>query len=592
MTSDQIIVFAVLGGALVLFIWGPIRYDVTAFGALMIATVLQVIPPEETFSGFGHPAVITVAAVLVISRALQDSSILDVAATWMLRWVKSPFLLLASLTLVGAMLSAFMNNVGALALLMPLALRASREVGAQPSHILMPLAFGTILGGLMTQIGTPPNILIANYRARISDAPFTMFDFTPVGVVVAAVGVIFIILVGWRLVPKDRRGRQSADEAFKIREYISELRIGDDSKLIGVELRELEARAERQIVIVGLIRGEQRAYTNLRMERIAAGDILIIRADPTYLKKLVGQSGVDFVGREDFDPGDLRSDEVGVIEAVVQPGSRLEGRSTDRMRLRRRYGVNLLAIAREGVPFRHRLEQVRFVAGDVLLLHGETEALPDVVREIGCLPLAPRALSLTAQRRMWLPIAIFAVALALAAFGVMPVQVAFGLAVVVLIVAQSITATAAYEAIDWPVIVLLASMIPLGRALETSNGSQLIADGVLSLAGSLDPIVILVLVIVVTMTLSDIMNNAATVVVMAPIAATIASQLQVNTDTFLMAVAIGASSSFLTPIGHQNNVLVMGPGGYKFGDYWRVGLPLEVIIVAVATPMLLLVFPL
>lgn len=592
MTTDQIIVFAVLGGALVLFIWGPIRYDVTAFGALMIATVLQVIPPEEAFVGFGHPAVITVAAVLVISRALQDSSILDVAAAWMLRWVKSPFVLLASLTLVGAMLSAFMNNVGALALLMPLALRASREVGAQPSHILMPLAFGTILGGLMTQIGTPPNILIANYRARIADEPFTMFDFTPVGVVVAVVGVIFIILVGWRLVPKDRRGRQSADEAFKIREYISELRIGDDSKLIGVELRELEARAERQIVIVGLIRGEQRAYTNLRMERIAAGDILIIRADPTYLKKLVGQSGVDFVGREDFDPGDLRSDEVGVIEAVVQPGSRLEGRSTDRMRLRRRYGVNLLAIAREGVPFRHRLEQVRFVAGDVLLLHGETEALPDVVREIGCLPLAPRALSLTAQRRMWLPIAIFAVALALAAFGVMPVQVAFGLAVVVLIVAQSITATAAYEAIDWPVIVLLASMIPLGRALETSNGSQLIADGVLSLAGSLDPIVILVLVIVVTMTLSDIMNNAATVVVMAPIAATIASQLQVNTDTFLMAVAIGASSSFLTPIGHQNNVLVMGPGGYKFGDYWRVGLPLEVIIVAVATPMLLLVFPL
>ena len=592
MTADQIIIFAVLGGALVLFIWGPIRYDVTAFAALMVATVLQVVPAEDAFTGFGHPAVITVATVLIISRALQDSGVLDYAAGWLLHWVKGPVALIAVLTFVGALLSGFMNNVGALALLMPLALRACREVGAQPSHILMPLAFGTILGGLVTMIGTPPNILVANYRGRIGETPFTMFDYTPVGLGVAAVGVVFIIIVGWRLVPKNRRGKQSSDEVFQIREYISELRIAEDSKLIGTELRELEAQADRQIIVVGVIRGEQRRYANLRMERIAAGDILIIRADPSYLRKLVGQSGVDFVGREDFDPGDLRSDEVGVIEAVIQPGSRLEGRSTDRLRLRRRYGINLLAIAREGVPFRHRLEQVRFSAGDVLLLHGEVDALPDVVREIGCLPLAPRALTLAAQRRIWLPIVTFAVALALAAFGVMQVQVAFGLSVVVMIVGQSITARSAYEAIDWPVIILLGAMIPLGQAFESTGGSQLIADGVLALAGTLDPVVILILVMVVTMTLSDIMNNAATVVVMAPIAATIAFQLDVNVDTFLMAVALGGSSSFLTPIGHQNNVLVMGPGGYKFGDYWRVGLPLEIVIVAVATPLLLLVWPL
>lgn len=592
MTTDQIIILAVLGSALVLFIRGPIRFDVTAFAALMAATVLEVVPAHEAFAGFGHPAVITVAAVLILSRALQDSGVLDYAAGWMLHLVKGPVALITMLTLVGAAISGFMNNVGALALLMPLALRTAREVGAQPSHVLMPLAFGTILGGLTTMIGTPPNLLVANYRNRIDDAPFTMFDFAPVGVAVAVAGVVFIVLVGWRLVPKDRRGKQSSDEVFQIREYISELRIGEQSKLIGTELRELEAQAERQIIVVGLIRGEQRRYANLRMERIVAGDILIIRADPSYLRKLVGQSGVDFVGREDFDPGDLRSDEVGVIEAVVQPGSRLEGRSTDRLRLRRRYGVNLLAIAREGVPFRHRLEQVRFSAGDVLLLHGEVDALPDIVREIGCLPLAPRALTLTAQRRLWLPVVLLAAALGLAAFAVLPVQIAFGLAVVAMIVGQSITARTAYEAIDWPVIVLLASMIPLGRAFETTGSSQLIADGVLALAGALDPVVILMLVMVVTMTLSDIMNNAATVVVMTPIAATIASQLGVNVDTFLMAVAIGASSSFLTPIGHQNNVLVMGPGGYKFGDYWRVGLPLEIVIVAVATPMLLLVWPL
>ncbi|MGF1623551.1 MAG: SLC13 family permease, partial [Alphaproteobacteria bacterium] len=571
MTADQMIIFAVLAGALVLFIWAPVRFDVAAFTALMAATLLQVVPPEEAFAGFGHPAVITVATVLIMSRALQDSGVLDYAATGLLRWVRGPVSLIAVLTFVGALLSGFMNNVGALALLMPLALRASREVGAQPSHVLMPLAFGTILGGLTTLIGTPPNILVASYRARLGDAPFGMFDFTPVGVVVAAAGVVFIVLVGWRLVPKNRRGKQSADALFQIGDYVSELRIGEESKLVGAELRELEAQAEHQVMVVGLIRGAQRRYASLRMEKIEAGDILIVRADPTDLDKLVGQSGVDFVGREDFDLGDLRSDEVGVIEAVVQPRSRLEGRSADRMRLRRRYGINLLAIAREGVPFRHRLGQVQFSAGDVLLLHGEVDALPDIVREIGCLPLAPRALLLTVQRRVWLPVLVFLAALLLSAFGVLPVQVAFGVAVVVMIVGQSITARAAYDAIDWPVIILLGSMIPLGGALETSGGSQLIADGVLSLAGTLDPVVILILVMVVTMTLSDIMNNAATVVVMAPIAATIAIRLGVDIDAFLMAVAIGGSCSFLTPIGHQNNVLVMGPGGYKFGDYWRVG---------------------
>ena len=592
MTTDQIVVFAVLGVALVLFIKGPVRYDVVAFGALMAAAVAGVVPADEAFSGFGHPAVITVATVLIISRALQDSGLLDYLADRLLRWVHGPVMLIVALTGLGALLSGFMNNVGALALLMPLALRASREVGAQPSHVLMPLAFGTILGGLMTQIGTPPNILIANYRASLRGDAFTMFDFTPVGVVVAVAGVAFIVLIGWRLVPKDRRGRQSADEAFKIRDYVSELRIGAESKLIGTELRELEAMGERQIVVVGLIRGEYRHYQNLRMEQIAEGDILIIRADPTYLKKLVGQTGIDFVGREDFNPGDLRSDEVGVIEAVVQPGSRLDGRSAGRMRMRRRFGVNLLAIAREGVPFKNRLDEVHFTAGDVLLLHGEVEALPDIVREMGCLPLATRALRLTSRRRAWLPVTVFAAALIAASLNVIPVQIAFGLAVILMIVGQSITARAAYDAIDWPVIVLLGAMIPLGQALESTGGTQLIVDGVLLLGGEIDPVVILVLIMVVTMTLSDVMNNAATVVVMAPIAATIAGQINVNPDCFLMAVAIGGSCSFLTPIGHQNNVLVMGPGGYKFGDYWRVGLPLEILIVAVATPMLLLIWPL
>ncbi len=592
MTTEQIIIFAVLGIALVLFVWGRFRYDIVACGALLTATLAGVVPAGDAFSGFGHPAVITVAAVLVISQALQNSGLLDIVAARLAGLTGNTMVHIALMTGVGALISGFMNNVGALALLMPLALRNARANGQSPSHILMPLSFGTILGGLTTQIGTPPNIIVANYRAGAAGEPFSMFDYSPVGALVAIAGVIFVVLIGWRLVPTDRRGRQSAEEAFEIRDYMTELKIGEGAKLIGTTVRDLEKDHGDTVAVVGIIRGHARFYSSLRMMEIAQGDIVIVRGDPADLKNLVGKTGIDFVGRADFDTQDLRSEDVGLMEMVVQPGAAVENRSAARLHFRRRYGANLLAIAREGRPIKRRLGEVPFVAGDVLLVQGELDALPDVAREMGCLPLATRALSLTANRNIWLPLAIFIGAIALTAAGVTTAAVAFALAVGVMVVSGTITPRAMYQSIDWPVIALLATMIPLGGALEATGGTALIAGLVLDVGAALDPVIILAIVLVVTMTLSDIMNNAATAVVMAPISAQIAIALGVSPDPFLMAVAIGASCAFLTPIGHQNNVLVMGPGGYRFGDYWRMGLPLEILIVAVAVPLIVIVWPL
>ena len=573
---------------MVFFLWGRWRYDVVAFTALIAAVASGVVPSANAFTGFGHPAVVTVATVLVISRALQASGIIDNLADIVCRAARNQTAQIGSLSGLGAVLSAFMNNVGALALLMPLALR----VGGKPSTLLMPLSFGSILGGLVTLIGTPPNIIIATFRADVAGEPFQLFDFAPVGAPVALIGLLFVVTIGWRLIPHDRSGRKSAADLFKVRDYIAEAHIPEDSDLIGQSVAELEHRSDDRSIVVGLIRGDTRMLHHLRRHVLRAGDGLLIRTDPAVLDKLAAGNGLVLAGETELSDENLRSDEIGLIEAVVPPGARVEGRSAQMLHLRRRYGAALIALARQGQPVRERLTTVRFQAGDVLMLQGEAEALPDIVARMGCLPLAERGLSLGQPRQVWLPIAIFAAAVLATAFGLAPVHISFSGAVIALVLLNRVTPREAYETIDWSVIILLGAMIPLGGALQATGGTQLIAGGIVGLAGAVPTFIVLAVLLIVTMTLSDLMNNAATAIVMAPIGVAIAQQLGVNSDPFLMATAIGASCAFLTPIGHQNNVLVMGPGGYRFGDYWRMGLPLEVLIVIVSVPLILAFWPL
>ncbi|MDH3690136.1 MAG: SLC13 family permease, partial [Gammaproteobacteria bacterium] len=552
----------------------------------------KLVDPSEAFVGFGHPAVITVAAVLVISHALKNSGVVDLIAQKLIPLTEHQLLHIAALTAVVTVASAFMNNVGALALMLPVALATAGEHNRSPAILLMPLAFGSILGGMTTMIGTPPNIIIASYRAEVADAPFLMFDFSGVGLVVAVLGVVFITLFGWHLIPKERRSKNAPQQLFAIDDYLTEVRIPEDSVLIGKSPGSIEVLDSEGIDIIGLARGHGRAMATPADHVLSKGDVLILRADPKGVKKLIDEEGVELVTSATQAFYDLTSDDLTLAEGVITVRSPLEGRDVAYLRRRSGNAVALVALARQGKAVRRRLRRQQFKAGDVMLLQGDAATMEEMFNHLGLLPLAERELRIGRPQRVGLALSIFAAAIALGVAGIMPTAVAFVLAIVVYVLLGILPARDIYKEIDWPVIILLGAMIPVGRALEQTGATTLVANSIVELTSGLPVFVVLGLVLVVTMFLSDIINNAATALVMAPISVAIAENLDVSIDPFLMAVAVGASCAFLTPIGHQSNTLVMGPGGYRFTDYWRMGLPLEVLIVLVGIPMILIVWPL
>ncbi|MDW7739132.1 MAG: SLC13 family permease [Bacillota bacterium] len=592
MPIEQIIIFSVLGLILFLFIWGRWRYDLVALFALLIVTVLGLVPPENAFSGFGHPAVITVAAVLIVSRALFNSGMVDYIARLISRVGENANIQLSVLVLAVTLSSGFMNNIGALALFMPVAIRMARKSNRSPSLFLMPLAFGSLLGGLITQVGTPPNIIISIFRAETSlGVPFRMFDFAPVGAGVALAGFIFIILLGWRLIPQ-RKGQLSREELFKIDDYITEIFVPGKSSLTGKRLRDLEEATDGDIIVVGHIRNGQKFPAPSPYRTFKEGDELVIRANAEDLKDFLHTTGLKLAETDKLDEEVLSSEEVTVMEATITRNSMLEGKTARSLNLRSRYGVNLLGLSRQGSRLSKKPDKIKFRVGDVLLLQGPVDTLNEVLPSLGLLPLVERGLRVDQPQRVFLGILIFAAALTLAATGLLPIQIAFTSAALVMVLAGFISLREIYESVDWPVIVLLGAMIPVSQALETTGGAGMIAELIMHTSGNAMPWVTLTLILVGTMFLSDLVNNAAAAVLMAPIAISVAVGSGFSVDPFLMAVAIGASCAFLTPIGHQSNTLVMGPGGYRFGDYWRMGLPLEIIIVLVAIPLIMIVWPL
>jgi di/tricarboxylate transporter len=600
-TTEQIFLLGLLGLLVVFFIWERWRYDLVALAALLIVSFLGFVPSKEAFLGFGHPAVVTVAAVLIISRGLSNAGAVDMLTRYIKVATSSASIHVAVLSSVGGVISTVMNNVGALALLMPVAIQSSLEAKRSPAVVLMPLSFGTILGGMVTLIGTPPNIIVANYRAEIAEEPFGMFDFTPVGGIVALAGILFVALVGWHLIPLARRSKNAPQDLFHLQEYVTEVRVLEGSKAIGKSLSELETVTEdSDAVIIGLIRGEQSIRGAAWRERIQAGDVLVLEAGPQGINKFVSTLGLELTGtqtKEDMpEPESQKSsrtqDEI-LLEAVVPPDrSWLVGRLAGTLKLRSRFGVALLGVSRQGTPHRGRLKEFRFKAGDVLLLQGEKEQVLEVMSSLGCLPLAERGIQLQKPRQAWIAGGIFILALGSGITGIMSLPMALLCAALGMVLLTIVPPRDVYQAIDWPVVVLLGSMIPIGRALDQSGTTTVLAKILVSHTSEFPPIVLLGLIMFLTMMLSDIMNNAATAVVMAPFSVAVAHNLGVNVDPFLMSVAIGASCAFLTPIGHQNNLLVMGPGGYRFGDYWRMGLPLELLILAVSLPILIIVWPL
>ncbi len=625
MTIPQMLILGILTATLALFLWGRLRHDVVALAALMACVVVGLVPTAEAFAGFGHPAVVTVACVLVLSHGLQTTGAVDWLARAVLPREAGRLGGMLALLGLGAALSGFMNNVGAMALLMPVAVQLAGRLDLTPGQVLMPLAFGTILGGMTTLVGTPPNLIVSGFRAEAGMGHFAMFDFAPVGAAVAVLGVVFVALIGWRLVPARK---SSVGKAFDTGTYLTEVRVPAKSKAVGLTLRSFEKEIEDSGgQIVGLVRNEVRMTAPHGGRRIQAGDVLVLDADVEALAEALavfgialeeqGQSAGEDKGGKDgaeaqqasevasadtveADEGDEeaegggreRDEDIVLRELAVLPGATIVGRSASGLRLRTRYGLNLLAVSRAGRPPRSRLRALRLRSGDLLLMQGPAEVMAEFVNETGCVPLGERDLRIPDKRKALFAGGIMLSAVAVVTLGLLPAAPAFALAVLATMVLRTVPLRQIYTAIDWPVIVLLGALLPVAGAMQATGAAELLARFMVETIAQGNAIAALAVVLVVTMFLSDVMNNAATAAVLSPIALGIAATLGVNPDTFLMAVAIGASCAFLTPIGHQNNTLILGPGGFGFTDYWRLGLPLEVLVVGASVPLLLLVWPL
>lgn len=630
MTQDQFLILFILAVTMVLFVWGRWRHDIVAAMALMACVLTGLVSPNDAFLGFAHPAVITVACVLVLSRGLQNSGAVDALTHHAMPKNAGKTLSLAALVGIGALLSGFMNNVGAMALLMPVAIQLAARLELPPGQILMPLAFGTILGGMTTLIGTPPNLIVSGFRVENGLDGFSMFDFTPVGIAVAVVGVLFTVLVGWRLVPV--RKKRGVTE-FETGAYLTEVRVTEESKAAGMRLREIETVLdEANAQIIAMVRNDVRINAPGSQRVVKAKDILIIEADVDALASVLSNLGLkleesgssseeeaeektksesekstkatrssqveqsksdeDEVEHTEESDKPSSQDDVVLMEFVVRSDSEIVGRSARDIQLRTRYGLNLLAVSREGARSSARLRTLRMRSGDLLLMQGPSETLTEFAADYGCVPLAERELRIPDKRKAIIATAILVGAVGIAAFGILPTAIAFAGGVLVSMLVRTVPPTSVYKAIDWPIIVLLAALIPVAGAMQSTGTATLIANFLLQNVAQGHSVFALAVILIVTMFLSDLMNNAATAAVMCPIAVGTSTALGVNADPFLMAVAIGASCAFLTPIGHQNNTLIIGPGGFRFGDYWRLGLPVEILVVLVSIPMLLWVWPL
>lgn len=590
MTLDQLLAFAIVTGMMALFIWGRLRYDVVAGLALLAAVVVGVVPFEAAFKGFSDDIVIIVGSALLVSAAVARSGIIEALLHPLAPKITSTRAQLVLLVTTVTVLSAFVKNIGALAMMLPVAFQMAKRSRTSPSVFLMPMAFGSLLGGLSTLIGTSPNIIVSRLRAEITGAPFAMFDFAPVGVGLAAIGIVFLALA-YRLLPLDRRGAQSLGDAMDIHDYLTEGRVRPGSAIAGKTMADVRKSTGPEVTVTAIVRDGQQTspLPDLVMRE---NDIVLLQGQPAALQQAVARAGLELVGEDRSTKSDKATEEIGVVEAVIGPGSLLIDQAVGHLALHARFNVNLLAVSRSEQRFSNRLRDIQLRAGDIIVLQGSLADMPAMLRDLGCLPLAAREIRLGNVRRGVIPIAVLAGAMLLAGTGLAPVGLAFFGAALLVVLFGSLSLREAYATVEWPLLVMLGALIPVSEAIRTTGGADLIATGLSNVAHALPPYGALALIMVAAMALTPFLNNAATVLVMAPIAASFAGRLGFQPDAFLMAVAVGAACDFLTPIGHQCNTLVMGPGGYKFGDYARLGAPLSLLVIGLGVPLILMTWPL
>ena len=583
MTVDQILAFSLIGATVACFLWGRLPYDLVAMAALLVGVGIGIIPAAKAFEGFSDEVVIIIAAALVVSSAIARSGIVEAAMrpiTPRLRTVSTQVPVLVGCVLL---LSMVTKNVGALAIFIPVALQLARRTKTSPSSLLMPMAFASLLGGIVTLVGTSPNILVAKVRADTLGKPFGLFDFTPVGLTVALVGFLFLT-VGWRLLPSGRRAASDMAAAFNLEDYTAEARVEPGSVSAGRTVAQIETLGEGEVQVALVVRERFRRFAPTPGWILRDGDVVLLRGEPTALERLVARARLALLGG---GKGDAK-----VVEGVVTADSPLLGQTLDHARLEERFALGVLAVSRSGQRIGQRLGTVRMRAGDVIVIRSASPSLPDTMGELRILPLAERTISLGRNDRSFIPAAVLAVAMILVALHVVPVAVAFFGAAVILLLMRVMTMHEAYETVEWHVLILLGALIPVSHAVHDTGGTNLIAGWMATAVDGLPGIGALGVVLVLTMVLTPFLHNAPTVLIMGPIAVSLAAKLGLNADPFLMAVALGAGCDFLTPIGHQCNTLVMGPGGYRFGDYARLGAPLSVFVVLIGIPAIAFFWPL
>lgn len=591
MTLQQGLAFGILGAMMLMFAWGKLRYDLVALAGLLAAVVVGVVPYDKAFSGFSDDIVIIVASALVVSIAVARSGAIERMVRPFAPYLARTQIQVIALTATVTILSALVKNIGALAMMIPVAFQIARRNGTPVSALLMPMAFGSLLGGIVTLIGTSPNIIVSRVREDLTGQPFGMFDFTPVGAVLALAGVVFLGF-GYRLLPRERKGQASIDAAFNLEGYTTEVAIPEGSTIVGKTVGDLKKLSEEEFAVLMIWHGRQRRYEPPDKTTLAAGDILLLEGEPDVLERLIGAAQLKLARDDREQQTDAPHDDIGVMEVVVSDGSILVDQTPAQLRLYERFQVNLLAVSRRGERITRQMRSVRLRPGDVLVLKGDLTAMPQALGDLGCLPLAARDLQLGAGRQSFWPLIVLLAAMVIVSLHITPVVIAFFGAAVAMVLIRAVRMREIYEAMEWPILILLAAMIPVSDALRSTGGTDLIASWLTHAGASLPALAALGLIMIAAMIVTPFLNNAATVLVMAPIAAGFAAKLGYGPDAFLMAVAIGAACDFLTPIGHQCNTLVMGPGGYRFSDYWRLGLPLSLMVVLIGVPLIAIFWPL
>lgn len=587
MILDQMMAFGLMAVTIAAFIWGKFRYDLIALTALMVGALTGVVPVESMFSGFSNDLIWIIASALLLSAAVQRSGVIERVLHPALGVMRSVFLQIPAFAGITLALSMVMKNIGALALMMPVALKHARKTGVSPSRLLMPMSFASLLGGLVTLVGTSPNIIVSSVRENLLGEPYQLFDFAPVGLGVCLAGFVFLSIAPF-FIRIDRASPQPIDAALESASYVTELALPETSDWIGRPLSALTGLRQESCRIVSVVTATGMSGPDAGRP-LALGDRLIVEGQQAALEKFAKAARLSLVG-ERHRTEDKASDEVRVVEGVVSADSALAGSTVSQARLHERFGLSLLAVSREGAHIATELRSVRLRPGDLLILKADQEHISEALSELRILPLSERSLALGARRFGYAPIALLAAAILAIAMGWAPVQLAFPAAGVGVLLLRVMTMQEAYRSIDGSVLVLLACLIPLSESISRTGGDVLLANGLSFLLRPLPPWLGVASLIVVGMAVTPFLNNAATVLIVAPIAVAAASNLGVRPDPYLMAVAIGAGCDFLTPIGHQCNMLVMGPGGYKFTDYWRLGLPMSVIVLVVATPLIMSVW--